>query len=122
MSKQIEALKKLGLTDTEIAEVLEADKKIDKGEKLFELSAEKEKSSKEARSVARKPTVYKLDNAKGKRSKKADNQKNEILKSIIEAVEKFADNGSVETINPEREFVFTENGKKFKIVLSCPRS
>ena len=43
MSKQIDALKKLGLTDEEIADVLATDKKIDKGEKLFELSAEKEK-------------------------------------------------------------------------------
>ena len=37
MSKQIEAMKKLGYTDAEIAEMLEADKRIDRGEKLFEL-------------------------------------------------------------------------------------
>ena len=33
-NRQIEAMKKLGMSETEIAEVLEADKRIDKGEKL----------------------------------------------------------------------------------------
>lgn len=118
MSKQIDALKKLGLTDEEIADVLATDKKIDKGEKLFELSAEKEKSSKKARSVSKAPTVYKLT----PREKKADTQKAKILNEILKTVESLADLGSVVATNPEREIVFTENGKKFKIVLSCPRS
>ena len=48
MSKQIDALRKLGLTDAEIEQVLADDKRIDKGEKLFELSAEQEKASKQA--------------------------------------------------------------------------
>ena len=37
-NRQIEAMKKLGMTEAEIVEVLEADKRIDKGEKLFELT------------------------------------------------------------------------------------
>ena len=72
MSKQIEALRKLGLSDAEIEQVLADDKRIDKGEKLFELTAEQEKASKQARKADRAPTVYKLDNTAGKRSKKAD--------------------------------------------------
>ena len=75
LNPQIVALAKLGLTDAEIQQVLEDDKRIDKGEKLFELSAEQEKASKQARQADRKPTVYKLDNANGKRSKKSDNDR-----------------------------------------------
>ena len=37
---QLEALLKLGMTEAEAHEVLEADKRIDKGENLFEFSAE----------------------------------------------------------------------------------
>ena len=35
MSRQIDALRKLGLSDAEIEQVLADDKRIDKGEKLF---------------------------------------------------------------------------------------
>ena len=84
MSKQVEALRKLGLTDAEIQQVLEDDKRIDKGEKLFELSAEQEKASKLARQADRKPTVYKLDNTAGKRSKKADTDKQEIMRKLLD--------------------------------------
>ena len=37
MDEQIKAMQNLGMTDEEIADVLECDKRIDKGEKLFEL-------------------------------------------------------------------------------------
>ena len=46
---QIESMRKLGMTDEEIADLLECDKRIDKGEKLFELTPEQEKASKETR-------------------------------------------------------------------------
>ena len=121
MSKQIEALRKLGLTDAEIEQVLADDKRIDKGEKLFELSAEQEKASKQARQADRKPTVYKLDNTAGKRSKKADDTKKFLLSALIGGIED-STGGKVEVVNDEREFVFYFNEKKFKVVLSAPRS
>ena len=120
MSKQIEALRKLGLTDAEIEQVLADDKRIDKGEKLFELTAEQEKASKQARKADRAPTVYKLDNADGKRSKKADNDKQELMHYLEVAIRCVGDD--IEIINAEREFVFQYNGRKFKVVLSAPRS
>ena len=86
MSKQIEALRKLGLTDAEIEQVLADDKRIDKGEKLFELSAEQEKASKQARKADRKPTVYKLDNTAGKRSKKEDSDKATLMNALFTAI------------------------------------
>lgn len=116
MSKQIEALKKLGLTNEEIAEVLADDKRIDKGEKLFELSAEAEKASKKARTVAKAPTVYQFK----PREKKVDNDKRKIISAVSVALLGLTDN--VEITNAEREMIFTMNEKKYKIVLSCPRS
>ena len=129
--KQIEALKKLGLTDTEIAEILADDKRIEKGEKLFELSKDQEKASKQARQAERAPTVYKLDNTAGKRSKKANTDKQAIIGRLIAALENwFVSNSQstrnacigIEVVNPEREFTFTYNGTKYKVVLSAPRS
>lgn len=115
-NKQIEAMKKLGMTDKEIADVLECDKKIDKGEKLFELSPELEKGAKKARQAERAPTVYKFNT----RERKADNEKQELINIIQEAL-----NGKcekMEIVNKERELVFFYNNKKYKVVLSAPRS
>ena len=120
MDKQIEAMRKLGWTEEEIADVLETDKRIDKGEKLFELTAEQEKASKQARQADRKPTVYKLDNTAGKRSKKEDTDKATLMNALFTAILPMCD--TYEVTNAEREFSFTYNGRKFKVVLSAPRS
>ena len=120
LNPQIVALAKLGLTDAEIQQVLEDDKRIDKGEKLFELSAEQEKASKQARQADRKPTAYKLDNTAGKRSKKSDNDKADLMNALFSAILPMCD--TYEITNGEREFCFTYHGRKFKVVLSAPRS
>ena len=117
---QKEALAKLGLTPDEIQQVLADDKRIDKGEKLFPLSAEQEKASKQARQADRKPTVYKLDNTEGKRSKKADNDKEFLVNTLFNAVLPICE--SYEVQNAEREFTFIYHNRKFKVVLSAPRS
>ena len=121
MSRQIENLRKLGLTDAEIADVLKTDKEIDRGANPFPLTAEQEKASKDARQADRKPTVYKLDNTNGKRSKKTDDTKKFLLSALIDGIEE-STGGKVEVLNDEREFVFHFNEKKFKVVLSAPRS
>ena len=120
MSKQIEALRKMGLSEAEIADVLEADKRIDKGENLFPLTAEQEKASKDARKTDRAPTVYKLDNTNGKRSKKEDKDKADLLGAMFNAILPMCD--TYEVANAEREFSFTYHGRKYKVVLSAPRS
>ena len=50
-NKQKQALKNLGLTNEEIAEVLKADAEIDKGKKLFELPKELAVGAKKARNA-----------------------------------------------------------------------
>jgi hypothetical protein len=113
---------KLGISEEEARQVLEDDKRIDRGEKLFELSAEQEKASKQARQADRKPTVYKLDNTNGKRSKKANEVKAGLIELLSEVVKEQPACNSLEIVNNEREFVFSWMGTKYKVVLSAPRS
>lgn len=115
MKEQIENMKKLGMTDEEIADVLECDKRIDKGEKLFELAETEKADSRKARQVARMPKPQ------TNREKKIDIEKRSIIQCMGEIAENFADNGTIEVINPEKEIIFIYNDRKFKIVLSCPR-
>ena len=115
--KQIQALKNLGLTDEEVAKVLADDEKIDKGAKLFELPKELEQGAKKARNAG---------NCKGytkpkERTKAEDTEKRTLIKAIIEAIEPLTDEKIVCINNAERELEFIRSGKKYKIVLSCPR-
>lgn len=106
----------LGLTEQEALQVLEDDKRIDRGEKLFELTEEQKANEKKARltgeRVATKPT---------KRERKADTQKQDIITVLSDAiVNTFG--VYVGVSNCEREFSFELDGKRFKVVLSCPRT
>ena len=119
--KQIQALKNLGLTDEEVAKVLADDEKIDKGAKLFELPKELEQGAKKARNAGNCKGYTKPTN----REKKVDEDKRELIYIIQNALtNSLCGNLPVENLeiaNPEREMTFTHNGKKYKIVLSCPR-
>lgn len=117
MSKQVEAMRKLGMSEAEIADVLESDKRIDRGEKLFELDPELEKGAKKARQADRKPTTYNFQ----KRERKANNDKRTIINALDEALCRIADQ-QTEITNAEREIIFHFNGVKYKVVLSAPRS
>ena len=114
---QIENMRRLGFTEQEIAETLEADRKIDKGEKLYELTPEQKQVEKKARQADRKPTVYNFQ----KRERKADTGKRDLISALVSAVAPLAD-GEVEITNIERECVFAVDGRKYKVVLSAPRS
>ena len=131
MNNQMEAMCRLGMTKEEIAEVLEADKMIDQGIKLFELTPEQEKASKQVRQADRKPKAYDLDNTGGKRNKKADDNKKKIVNRLTDTLENWFESDNqctynactnIEITNPEREFTFTYNGTKYRVTLSAPRS
>jgi FtsZ-interacting cell division protein YlmF len=116
MTKQIKAMKILGLTDEEIADVLECDKRIDRGEKLFELDKDQKQTEKKMRQAERtKSPNYQFT----KRERKTDNDKRFLMELIRQGL---PDAANVEVTNPERELTFSYNGKKYKIVLSAPRS
>ena len=109
-------MKNLGITESEAIKVLEADQQIDKGEKLFELTAEQSKASKQARIVPRTPTTYNFT----KRERKADDSKRELIDWLVERLTPKVNN--LDVVNTERELTFIYNDRKFKIVLSAPRS
>ena len=117
-NRQKEALLKCGIPESEWGEIEATDKEIDRGAKLFELPPELEAGAKKARQADRKaPTERKP------REKKVDNDKRELIEHLICSLEVSPTNvRDVEIINNEREFTFTYNGKKYKVVLSAPRS
>lgn len=110
-------MKNLDCDEETAKNVIECDKRIDKGEKLFELDKELEKGAKKAR-MSGNCNGY----TKANREKKVDLEKRAIIQCMTEIAENLADNGTVNLTNAEREFDFIYKGRKFKIVLSCPRS
>lgn len=111
-------MKALGLTEQEAKEMLEADRKIDKGEKLFELTPEQEKASKKARSTGtKKPTVYNFDTAKKKRKECPDKQ--HLVNLLAEALG--TECQKIEITNKERELTFEFNGTGYRLTLAVPR-
>lgn len=118
---QIEALRKLGLSEDEIAVVIAMDKEIDRGAKLFELAPELQAGAKKARQADRTDTPK-------PRERKPNEDRRFLIDALVWAmttdIEQAGDNvlaTDVEIINPEREFLFTYNGIKYKVVLSAPR-
>ena len=109
-------MKNLDCDEETAKDVIECDKRIDKGEKLFELPEELQKGAKKARNAGNCKGYTKSTN----REKKVDNEKRFLIETLELALSPFAEN--VEIANPEREMTFTHNEKKYKIVLSCPRS
>lgn len=117
---QVQAMRKAKFTEEEIADVLNCDKEIDRGAKLFELDAELQAGAKKARRADRTDTPK-------PRERKPNEDKRFLLRVLKNALENHDDPGFGEefqgkVVNPEREFLFTFNGIKYKVVLSCPRS
>lgn len=121
MTEQIKKLMKtLNITEQEAQEILNADKEIDRGAKLYGLDKEAEKESKKARQVDRKkPMVCKFDSSKKK--KPANESKATIVSNVVATLEQMGAT-DVTIANPEREFTFTMGDVKYKFVLSVPRS
>lgn len=107
---------KLGISREEAIQLIEDDKAIDKGAKLFELTKEQEQASKKARQ-----TTGKVEKKTVKREKKSDNEKLEIMTALNGVLATMEEVANIEKVNEERETTFTFNGRKFKIVLSAPR-
>ena len=113
---QVERMRNQGYTEEEIADMLKCDKEIDRGADLFPLSAELEQGAKKARRADRTDTPKKAE-----RERKADIDKGILLEQLTNAIESSPINAKCEIVNSEREFLFTYNGIKYKVVLSAPR-
>ena len=115
MENQIAKLmKSLGISREEAIELMEEDRRIDRGEKLYELDPELEKGAKKARQADRKKTEV-------KREKKAKPEKAEICSAMMNGLRELGV-GEFEIINAEREFIFHKDGVKYKVTRACPRS
>ena len=113
--KIFDSMLTLGMTEEEAFEAIQDDRRIDKGEKLFELPPELEEGAKKARRAARKPNSKPTN-----RERKEDEDKQILIKNLVNAL---VENGITDyTItNPERQIDFIFNNRKFRIVLSAPR-
>jgi hypothetical protein len=112
MAKVEQLMEILKCSEAEALDIIKSDEAIDKGANPFPLSADQEKASKKARTTA--TGVYTFE----KKERKADTDKSKLIADLLDGIP-YAEN--VEITNPEREFLFTYNGRKFKVILSAPR-
>ena len=113
-------LRKMGLTDEEAKEVISADKAIDKGEKLFELTEEQKQAEKKYKNTHTR-TVKTAYGQTQTKERKIDADKRMLIDALVEKLENYADSGTVNIVNAEREIELVFHNRKFKIVLSAPR-
>ena len=117
MEEKIQKLmKSLNISREEAIDLIEEDKRIDRGEKLYELDPELEKGAKKARQADRKKS-----DTPTKRERKPKPEKAEICSAMMEGLAELGV-ADFNIANPEREFLFTHNGTKYKVTLACPRS
>lgn len=118
MEEKIKKLmKSLDISREEALELINDDEKIDKGQKLFEQTAEQKKATKKYSSVSKAVNAY------GKsvtRNRKADDDKRYLINVLAESLGQLEINHEVTNI--EREINLVYNDRKFKIVLSAPRT
>lgn len=117
MSKELvnKYMNLLGCTEEEALDIIECDKKIDRGEKVpFDLTKEQEKEIKKYRNcdTHKKPTVYDFS----KRERKENTTKSSIIAQIHEFL------ASIEVENPEitnkeREISFKIGENSYSLTL-----
>lgn len=110
-------MKVLDIPEAEAIQLVIDDKAVDKGEKLFELSAEQKKVAKKyAGTGTKKRTVYKFDTAKKKKE-------NPVKQKIIAEIERFLNENSeisaenVQIINAERQIFFQIGSNDYELTL-----
>lgn len=110
-------MKVLDIPEAEAIQLVMDDKAVDKGEKLFELSAEQKKVAKKyAGTGTKKRTVYKFDTTKKKKE-------NPIKQKIIAEIERFLNENSeisaenVQIINAERQIFFQIGSNDYELTL-----
>lgn len=115
--KQINILmKNLNVSRAEALAIIEDDKAIDRGEKLFEQTAEQKKATKKYSNVGIK-TTKKSDSEK---VKKVDENKNNVINLFVECV----NNNGGENVTIEKagsEFTFVINEQKYRLKLTKAR-
>ena len=97
-------------------EIMETDKRIDKGEKLFELTKDQKQVEKQMRSTGtRKVDAY---GKSTERKQKVDEDKIHLMEILTQSLGVC---GNLNITNPQSTIELVYNGRKFKVVLSAPR-
>lgn len=112
----------LGCSEAEAEEIMEADKRIDRGEKMpFDLDSEHEKVARKYTKIGTRkaPTVYALDNEGGKRSRKENPTKASIISELAKFLEHDSENACVEVniTNKERQIAFKIGENAYELTL-----
>lgn len=119
--KQIEAMRKLGMTEEEIAEILEEDKAIDRSgtsDKIFDWEMNPE-DHKKAMKLANSDEKKKA--TKAKRERKADPIKRGIIQALFDCLDENYEQVSID--NPERVITFwAADGNPYQVTLSFMRN
>jgi len=110
-----EELKQLALEDKEI------DKMTSNAEIDSDLTDDQKAISKDARKSDRKPNLSSWGKETKSRRKEKPEQK-AMIDSFLKVLKEEHNAENIEIINDQAQFTFTVNDKKYKIVLSCPRS
>lgn len=123
MDKQVEQLMELlGCSEEQAKQVINDDKVVDKmtvSECESDLSQEQKASAKKARQGDRKPTVYNFST----RERKTDLDKAHLIHLLADCLCMVTANENDLTVtNAERQIDFVFNDRKFRVVLSAPRS
>lgn len=120
-SPQVIAMRKMGMSDKEIADLLAYDNAVEHGTDDYKLTPEQEKVSHEARKTGTRkaPTVYKLDNTNGKRSRKENVTKGGLIADFAKFLEENCsfDVKNIEITNKERQISFQIGNEKYDLTL-----
>lgn len=105
-------MRNLKISRAEAIQLIADDEAIDKGAKMFDLDPELEEGAKKARRAERKTPTAPVE-----RKRKANADKQMLIEAMANAID-----AECEITHAERELLFTYNGTKYKVVLSCPRT
>ena len=118
-NEQIKAMRALGMSDEEIAEVLACDKAIDQGKRTdFDLDPEKEKQAKKLANAGtrKKPITF----SQAPKERKIDEEKRMIIDKIADICGNFAKYTAI--CNPEREISFIIGENHYSLTLTRHRN
>ena len=115
MTAEVERMMKaLGISEQEAIELIEDDKRIDKGEKLFELSAEQKKVAKKMKNSTRAVDAYGKTRT---RERKENPTKRMLIEMLAECLRNCGECENVEVENVEKIINFTIGDNTFKLDL-----
>lgn len=112
-------MKLLDISEEEAMELINADKAIDKGEKLFELSAEQKKVEKKMKNAQRAVDAYGKTRT---RERKENPQKRMIIQLLAETLRNCGECSNINVENIEKIITFSIGEDNFKIDLIKSRN